>query len=139
MEGLGVLVGSGNKSFNGGAEFILVCEVSSTQCFARQETEPDFDLIEPTGGCRCEVKLNPAVVLLEPVGVFLVGGVVIQNDMNVFIGRQLGNDLIPEASKVFALFLFRGLGMYLSAGDFQRRTDLASRSVCRCFSWLAPP
>src|ERR1039457_4391526 len=122
MEGLGVLVGSGNKSFNGGAEFILVCEVSSTHCFAGQETEPDFDLIEPTGGCRCEVKLNPAVVLLQPVGVFLVGGIVIQNDVNVFIGRQLGNDLIQEASKVFALFLFRGFGVCpAKAGVFSGR------------------
>lgn len=112
-----MLVGSGNKSFDSGSEFILVCEVSSTQYFAGQETEPDFDLIEPTGGCRREVKLNPAVILLQPVGVFLVGGIVIQNDMNVFIGRQLGNDLIQEASKVFALFLFRGLSMYLSAGN----------------------
>jgi len=36
--------------------------------------------------------------------------------VNVFIGRQFGHDLIQETPGVFALLLFRGLGIHLPAG-----------------------
>jgi hypothetical protein len=65
------------------------------------------------------VKLDAAFVLSQPVVRFACGGVVVQNYVNVLVGRQFGNDTIQEALEVFSFFLLRGLSKDLSTGDFQ--------------------
>ena len=117
MERLGVLVGVGDEGLNGGTELIFAGEAGSAECLAGQQAKPDFHLIEPTCGSGSEVELNSALVLVQPVRVPLVRRVVVEDDMDLFVGRQFRQDRVQEAPEVFALFLFGGLGEDLSAGD----------------------
>jgi len=109
------------KGLNGGTELIFVGETGSAQCLAGQEPEPDFHLIDPTGGSGSEVELHAALVFVQPVRVALVRRVVVKNQMDLFVDRQFGNDCIQEAPEVFPLFLLGSLSENLSTGDFQSR------------------
>lgn len=118
---LGVLISLGNEGLNGGTELIFVGKAGSAQCLAGQEAEPDFHLIEPTGGGGSEVKLHPALVFVQPIRVALVRTVVVKDHMDLLVGRQFGDDRVQETPKVFPLFLLGGLRKDLSAGDLQGR------------------
>jgi hypothetical protein len=85
MEGLGMLVGSGDKSLNGGAELIFAGETGAAKCFSCRETKPDFDLVQPTGGGWGEMELNSSSIPGQPVLIPLVRTVVVQDDVNLFV------------------------------------------------------
>ena len=77
MKWLRVVIGFSDESFNGEAELVFTAETGAAQCLAGQETEPDFHLIEPTGGSGSEMKLNAASIFIEPVRIPLMRAVVI--------------------------------------------------------------
>jgi len=63
VERIGVLIGRSDEGLNGESESVFTDETRTSQRLSRQQPKPDFDLVKPTGGGRCEVELTPAVVL----------------------------------------------------------------------------
>ena len=55
----------------------------------------------------------------EPAIVFLVGAIVIENDVNLAVGGYIADNLIHESLDVGAFLRGRGLGADLSGGDVQ--------------------
>jgi len=72
---------------------------------SRQHGEPDFNLIEPTGQRRREVKWHSSAVLGEPIVIPFVSAVVVQNHMDLFVWWQFGDRGIEEPAEVGALLL----------------------------------
>src|SRR6187401_1455131 len=67
-------------------------EGGAAQGFSFQDREPDFDLVEPGGACRCEVEMH-VLVTLEPAVVFgLVGTEVVEDDVDGRVGAGKGAD-----------------------------------------------
>ena len=48
-----------------------------------QQTEYNLNLVEPTGGSRREMKLNAAFEFGQPIVVFLMRRVIVQDHMDV--------------------------------------------------------
>ena len=65
------------------------------------------------------MELHSSLVFGKPVIVPLVGTVVVQDHMNLFVRRQIGYDRIQETAEVLALLQFCRLSMDVSAGDLQ--------------------
>ena len=59
-ERFGVLVVPSDEGFNGLAQLIFGFEACSVEGLALQQAEHDFDLVQPTGRSRCEMKLEPS-------------------------------------------------------------------------------
>ena len=104
-EVLGHIVPGGEPRINGPFQFFERVEGASPDHLVGDEAEPPFDLIKPgTAGGR-EVEVETAASLwLEPVldaGAF-VGAAVIEDQMNVEIGRLLLFQLVEELDELFA-------------------------------------
>ena len=65
-ERFGALVVSLEEGFNGLPQLIFGFEASSVECLALQQAEHDFNLVQPTGRSRCEVKLDSPLELRQP-------------------------------------------------------------------------
>ena len=63
---------SANEGFDGVAQLVFACETGTVESFTLQQAEYDFNLVEPTGGGRGEVKMDTAFVLCQPGFVLLV-------------------------------------------------------------------
>jgi hypothetical protein len=72
--------------------------------FSLQETEPNFDLVEPRGMGRSEMKIKTLVVATIPVASLcaIVSVQVIQHQMDLPSGVGVG-DLVEERQKVWLL------------------------------------
>ena len=82
--------------------------------------EPQLNLIEPRRVGRGEVEVNPAVVLKELADQLgLVGREVVEDDVNLLLGRALSDDFFEEGNEVLAGVAGRGLAMHASGGGFQ--------------------
>ena len=101
-ERFGALVVPSDKGFNGLAQLIFGFKASSVECPALQQAEYDFNLVEPTGRSRREMKMDASVELRQPVVVAFVGRVVIQNDVDLPV-RLIGQHSIKETAKVLPL------------------------------------
>ena len=64
---LGALVVSSEEGFDSFTQLIFVFEASSAECLALQQAEYDFNLVQPTGRSRREVKLDPPLEFRQPV------------------------------------------------------------------------
>jgi hypothetical protein len=62
-ERFGALVMLLDKSRDGLAQIVLAFEAGTAERLALQQTENDFDLVQPTGGRRREVKPDAAFKL----------------------------------------------------------------------------
>ena len=60
----------------------------------------------------------------QPLLIFLVGRQIIQNHMNVLIGRIISHDLIHEFLKVFPLLGLGRLATNDAGGHFQCREEI---------------
>jgi hypothetical protein len=96
VEGFGVFIGPCDKGFDGGAELIFAGKACAVKSLARQQAEPDLNLIEPTSRSCREVKVDPTFVLGEPIIISFVSAVVIQDHMDLFSERQFGNHTVRE-------------------------------------------
>lgn len=83
-------------------------EVRSCQGFGPQDAKPDLDLIEPRRGGLGKVKGHIGMTT-QLLLVFLVGLQIIQDHMNVLIGRIISHDLIHEFLEVFPLLVLSRL------------------------------
>ena len=100
---------SSEEGVNGLTQLIFGFETSSVECFALQQTEYDFDLVQPTGRSRREMKLDSPLELRQPVVVPFVWGVVIQDDVDLCVLRLIGQHAVQEAAKILPLLELREL------------------------------
>ena len=68
----GAFVMPANEGFDRIAQLVFVFEAGSVEGLPLQQAEHDFNLVEPTGRGRCEVKLDAAFKLRQPVIVLLM-------------------------------------------------------------------
>jgi len=66
-----------DKRFNGGFEIVSACKAGLLERFARQNAEPDFDLIQPTGRCGGVMKIDGATTSSQPFLIALMGTVIL--------------------------------------------------------------
>ena len=99
-EGLGVVVGFGEVSVDGGLEIDDALEDAALEPLPGQFGEEAFDGIEPGGRGRGEVEMEPRMPF-EPgadLGM-LVRGVVVDDQVQLPLGRGLAVDLVEEADE----------------------------------------
>ena len=102
-EWFGAFVVSSEESLNGLTQLIFGFEASSVECLALQQTEYDFNLVQPTGRSRREMKLDSPFELRQPIIVSLVRGVIIEDDVDFRALRLIGQHAIQEAAKILPL------------------------------------
>src|ERR1700730_3293285 len=88
------------------------------QGLSGKDAEPDFDLIKPARRSRREVESNIGVSG-KPSFVLLMGAVVVEDDVDLAVGRLVFNDLGHEGLKVNALFGLCGPATDSPIGHFQ--------------------
>ena len=99
-EGFGSLIVLGNVAVDGGLEVDGGMEDAAFEATLRQLGEEALDGVEPGAGSRREVE-GEALMAVEPgahLGV-LVGGVVVEDDMDGLVGRHLGVDGVEKADE----------------------------------------
>ena len=100
MKGLG-FVGLGEVAVDGGLEIDDALEDAALEPLPGQLGEEAFDRVEPGGRGRGEVEVEPRMPF-EPgahLGM-LVRGVVVDDQMQVELGRGLAVDLVEEADEL---------------------------------------
>jgi len=100
-EGLGMLVAMFDPVGDRRLELEHACEGAATDALARDLGKQPLDEVEPRRGCRREVQ-GDAGVALEPAPDRrrLVGGVVVEDQMEVEIGRRLPVDGLEEGQEL---------------------------------------
>ena len=88
------------------------------QGLSGKDAEPDFDLINPARRSRREMESDIGV-RGKPSFVLLMGAVVVEDDVDLAVGRLAFNDLGHEGLKVDALFGLCGLATDDPIGHFQ--------------------
>src|SRR5712671_3923925 len=88
------------------------------QGLSGQDAEPDLDLVKPARRSRREVESDIGVSG-KPSVVLLMGAVVVEDDVDVAVGRLVFNDLGHEGLEIDALLSLCGLAADDSGGDFQ--------------------
>ena len=95
---MGVLIVGGDKGIDLHAQLTWRGEAGTGQGAARQDGEPDLDLIEPRGVGRREMKMD-VLVTRQPAIVFgLVGIQVVEDDMNFPVG-MVSDDAVHEVQE----------------------------------------
>ena len=91
--------------------------------FAGEDREPAFDEVRPAGAGGREVEVPAALAGLgEPFadGLGLVGGQVVQDDVDVEMARRSAVDVFEEREHVVSGVPFAGRGVHLAGGDVER-------------------
>ena len=117
---------SPEESFHGLPQLIFGFKASSVECLALQQAEHDFNLVQPTGRSRREVKPDSSFELCQPVVVSLMSGIVIEDDMDVPVLRLIGQHAMEKAAKVFPPLVFGEFRVNLARVDFQGGEQIQS-------------
>jgi hypothetical protein len=117
-ERFGPLVVPLDEGFNCLAQLIFGFETGSAERFALQQTENDFNLVQPTRGSRREVKLDATLEFCQPVIVPFMGGIVVEDDVDFSVLRLVCKHTIEEALKVFPLLKVGKLRVNPAGTDF---------------------
>jgi hypothetical protein len=126
-EGLGGLVIGLAKILDGLGEFLLAVEAGSLQCLAGEDAKPYLHHVEPRGASGGEVEGDVGLGF-EPVAVFLVGAVVVQDDVYLLGGGCLLHDTVHEGLEVRTLLGGGGCALDLAGGDVER-SEKVERAV----------
>ena len=98
LEGMGVLIVGSDEGIDLPAKLAWRGEAGAGQGPARQDGEPNFNLIEPRGVGRSEMKMD-VLVAGQPAIVFgLVGIQVVEDDMNFAVG-MVSDDAVHEVQE----------------------------------------
>jgi hypothetical protein len=65
------------------------------------------------------VKLDATFEFRQPVVVPFVAGIVVEDDVNFFVLRLIGEHFVKETAKILPLLVLRKLGVHLAGADFQ--------------------
>src|SRR5271166_211247 len=93
-------------------------EARARQGLSGKDAKPDLDLVQPTRRSRREVE-SDIRVRGKPSVVLLMSAVVVEDDMDVAVGRLVFNHLGHEGLKVDALLGLCGLAADDPGGHFQ--------------------
>jgi len=85
-EWFGALVVPPEEGFNSLAQLFFALEASPVKCFALQQAEHDFNLVQPTGRSRREVKPDSPSNFTSQSS-FLYEGIVVQDDVDLLVLR----------------------------------------------------
>ena len=100
-EGFGVFVGFGNEAIDGGLEIDEGMEDTPLEAPFCEFGEEAFDGVEPRGGCWREVENKPLVAIEPgPDLRMLMGGVVVEDDVDSLVRRDLSVDHVEEADEL---------------------------------------
>ena len=118
-EGPGGLVVVGDEGVDVGDEFLNAGEGCALQRFPGQDREPDFDLAEPGGVGRRVVEMHGLVALEPDVALGLVGGEIVEDDMD-FAFRIGGDNRVHEVEEFDAPASLVVTGEDFAAGHVER-------------------
>jgi hypothetical protein len=76
-----------NEGFDCVAQLVFALEAGSIESLPLQQTEYNFNPVQPACRGWCEMKLYSAFVLREAVAVFLVWRVIVQDRVDLFFCR----------------------------------------------------
>ena len=110
-EGFGMIVGFLQEAVDGGLEIDNRAEGTAFEAAFGQFGEEALDRIEPRGRGR-GVMEDKAGVPVEPGVNVLVGGVVVEDDMDDLAGRDVGFDRIEKANE-----LLMAMALHAAADD----------------------
>ena len=90
----------------------------------RDEVELDLDLVElrSVGGSEVEMVVGPVGEPALDAGV-LVGGVVVDDEVDIEVRRHVGVNVFQEAQKLLVAMTRPALGEDLAGGDIQGREE----------------
>jgi hypothetical protein len=88
------------------------------QGLSGKDAEPDLDLVKPARRSRREMESHVGV-RGKPSLVLLMGAVVVEDDVDLAVGRLVCDDLGHEGLEIDALFGLCGLAADDPGGDFQ--------------------
>jgi hypothetical protein len=94
-------------------------KAGSGQGLSGEDAEPDFHLVEPACRGWGEVEGNVRVCR-QPIVVLLVGGEVVEDDMDCPIGRLRGDQVGHKGLKIDASLGLRSLSPNDTGGHFER-------------------
>ena len=100
-EGFGVFVGFGDEAIDGGLEIDEGIEDTPLEAPFCEFGEEAFDGVEPRAGCWREVENKP-LVAIEPAPDLwmLMGGVVVEDDVDGLVRRDLSVDHVQEPDEL---------------------------------------
>ena len=119
-ERVGVLVIGGDKGIDLLAHLSRRGEAGAGQGIAGEDREPDFDLVQPRGVGRREVKMD-VLVARPPAIVFRLMGVqIVQDDVQLAAGMR-GDEAVHEVEELDPAATPVVAGLDQTGGDIQRR------------------
>src|SRR6201984_859208 len=114
----GPLIVGGGKVVDRLLQLLGTAKARAGQGLSGKDAEPDLDLVKPARRSRREVESHIGV-RGKPSFVLLMGAVVVEDDVDLAVGRLVCNDLGDEGLEVDALFGLCGLAADDPGGDFQ--------------------
>src|SRR6201993_775791 len=132
---MGLLIVCADEGVDLVAQLAWRGEAGPGQGLAGEDGEPDFNLIEPGGVGRREVKMD-VLVACQPAIVFgLMGVQIVENDMNLAVGIG-GDDAVHEIQELDAATAPVMAGFDQTGGHFESRNRVVV--PWRLHSWLKP-
>ena len=105
---------------DGLSQLLCAVEAGAGQGFSSENAKPDFDLVEPRRRCRGEVKRHVRM-RFQPIAIFLVRGVIVENDVDLLIGGRVFDDFVHERLEIHAGFCLRRLFAHFPGGQGSSR------------------
>src|ERR1700722_14018771 len=117
-KGGGMLVICGGEVLDRLLQLLGTAKARAGQRLSGKDAEPDLDLVKPARRSRREVESDIGV-RGQPSLVLLMGAVIVEDDVDLAVGRLVFNDLGHEGLEVDALFGLCGLATDDPIGHFQ--------------------
>jgi len=114
----GALVVRGGEVLDRLAQLLGTAKARAGQGLSGEDAKPNLDLVKPARRSRREVESDIGVCG-KPSLVLLMGAVVVEDDVDLAVGRLVINDLGHEGLEVDALLGLCGLAADDPGGDFQ--------------------
>jgi hypothetical protein len=117
----GVLVPGVDPGSDVGGEFFWVAVGGALQFLGRERGEPPFHEVHPRAVGRGEMEMESAVAQQPALHLgCLVGGEVVQDDMDVEVGGDFAVDLVQEGDEVVLVVAGANIGDDRAVGDVER-------------------
>ena len=113
-----------HEGFDGLLELFDRVMITSLDLLLTELSEPAFHLIDPrtVGGCEVQMVARP---LSQPVAheCRLVGGIVIQDDMDLLVSGHSGIELVQKVAEFHRAVPPIALGEHVAGGHLQSREE----------------
>ena len=138
FEGFRILISVLDPGFDGGLELFDIVEDPSPDALSGDFGEQPLDEVEPGTGGRGEVQ-REAFVPRQPAlhGRGLVGGVVVDDQMQIEIGGSLAVDLFEEVQELLGPMAGQAFADDRASRDIESRKE--RRGAVALVSWVMVP